>query len=248
MIVIPMAGLSRRFSQAGYTLPKYQLPVPGGTLFGRTVRSFEAQFDTDLFVFAYRDVSDTREFLERECQHLGIRYFRLQEIRQETEGQAHTVDLALSGLPAEDGDRVVIFNIDTIRDGWRAPKFPDGETPDGYLEVVRAEGDSWSFVDPGPGQTVRRTTEKERVSELCSTGLYEFRSPEMFRMAFEEARARDQRVKGEYYVAPLYNILIQNGLDIRYYEINPSDVTFSGVPAEYEALVAQDATRDPRER
>ncbi|WP_040162927.1 glycosyltransferase family protein [Microbacterium gorillae] len=236
MIVIPMAGLSRRFTEAGYTVPKYQLPVAGESLFSLTVKSFQDFFSSELFVFAYRNVADTRSFLERECAALGISQFHLTEIDEPTEGQAHTVDLAVRDVSVAD-EPMVIFNIDTIRPGWRPPTFPDARVPDGYLEVVRAAGEGWSFVDPGPAQSVLRTTEKQRISDLCSTGLYEFRTASLFRSAFAEARERSITTKGEYYVAPLYNILIERGLAVSYYEIAPEDVRFSGVPDEYEELV-----------
>lgn len=240
MIVIPMAGLSRRFTDAGYALPKYQLPVGHQSLFSLTVRSFESSFDSELFVFAYRDVANTREFLQRECAALGIARYHLREIDSPTDGQAHTVDLAVQDVVSEE-DPMVIFNIDTIRHGWRPPTFPDGRIPDGYLEVVRADGEGWSFVEPGPKQAVIRTTEKDRISDLCSTGLYQFRSPALFRATFAEARGKQLTVKGEYYIAPMYNLLIDSGMDVSYYEISPQEVAFSGVPAEYEALLQSSA-------
>ena len=38
MIVFPMAGLSRRFSEAGYDQPKYMLPLEGGPCFDAGMR------------------------------------------------------------------------------------------------------------------------------------------------------------------------------------------------------------------
>ena len=40
----------------------------------------------------------------------------------------------------------------------------------------------------------------------------------------------------ERYIAPLYNGLIQDGLDVRYHVIDASEVMFCGIPAEYEQL------------
>lgn len=49
MIVIPMAGLSRRFAEAGYAQPKYMLPLPGGSVFAHAVGSFREYFDKNHF-------------------------------------------------------------------------------------------------------------------------------------------------------------------------------------------------------
>ena len=60
-IVIPMAGLSSRFTKAGYTLPKYMLYVVDKSLFFLAVRSFEQYFQTCRFVFVARKVFDTEK-------------------------------------------------------------------------------------------------------------------------------------------------------------------------------------------
>lgn len=236
MIVFPMAGLSRRFADAGYTLPKYVLPVHGRSLFSHAVLSFESEFQTETFVFAYREVDGTRAFIEYECQALGIREVVLHELPGPTAGQADTVDRAVAAALTGGDESLLVFNIDTVRRNWVRPAFLDDRTVAGYLEVVQAPGEGWSFVEPGPGGTVLRTAEKERISDLCSTGLYFFSSAGAFRDAFARARRDGLTVRGEYYVAPLYNILIADGAMIRYEEIPRADVAFSGVPAEYEEL------------
>ena len=43
---------------------------------------------------------------------------------------------------------------------------------------------------------------------------------------------------GELYVAPLYNDLIERGLDVRFSVIPREEVVFCGVPAEYDAVRA----------
>ena len=58
-IIIPMAGLSSRFTKAGYVLPKYMLYVKNKSLFNLAVTSFEKYFDTCRFVFVARNVFDT---------------------------------------------------------------------------------------------------------------------------------------------------------------------------------------------
>ena len=45
VIVIPMAGESRRFSEAGYISPKYELPLAGKSVFRHAVGSFEHYFE-----------------------------------------------------------------------------------------------------------------------------------------------------------------------------------------------------------
>lgn len=68
MFIIPMAGLSSLF-KAGYTKPKYQLDLNGESIFAWSVKSFAQYFKSDKFIFIYRDVYETKGFLEAEIKN-----------------------------------------------------------------------------------------------------------------------------------------------------------------------------------
>ena len=86
-------------------------------------------------------------------------------------------------------------------------------------------------------KSILRTTEKVKISNLCSDGLYYFKSQREFCKIFEEAQNARDLVNNEFYIAPLYNRLIQNGKNIMYQEIPLSFLDFSGTPTEYENLL-----------
>nr|WP_294508121.1 glycosyltransferase family 2 protein [uncultured Rhodopila sp.] len=239
MIVIPMAGLSRRFTEAGYTLPKYMLPLHGRTVFAHAVGSFDALFATTPFLFIARDIADTGNFLRRECAALGIADARVAILARETAGQAETVSLGLDHAGVPDAEPLTIFNIDTFRAGFRFPEAAWFAGSDGYLEVFRGSGANWSYVGPAAGADeplVARTTEKQPISELCCDGLYHFARTDDFRAAL--ARERATPSLNELYVAPLYNHLIAAGRRIHFDVVPAASITFCGVPAEYEAALA----------
>ncbi len=234
MIVIPMVGRSSRFFQAGYTRPKYELEVDGASVFEHAVASFRAYFDSDFFLFLVRSDYEAEQFVRAKLATLGVRRFQVVVFDQETQGQADTVYQGLQHVPAGD-EELYIFNIDTFRPGFTKPAQPG----DGYLEVFSGEGEHWSFVLPGPGGRALRTTEKERISDLCSDGLYYFRTRALFEQVFERARREGATVRAEYYIAPLYNYLIAEGRDIRYVQVDRSEVVFCGTPDEYRQLTGK---------
>jgi hypothetical protein len=241
MIVIPMAGQSRRFLEAGYTRPKYELPMHGDTLFACCVRSFERYFNSEPFLFVARGEFAAAAFIEAECARLGIADYRTVTLGQPSAGQAETVLLGLRSAACSPNESLLVFNIDTIRPGYVFPA--EAAEADGYLDVVRAAGDHWSFVRPAASFTrrVAETTEKRRISDLCCTGLYYFARAADFTAACETAlQTRGAYLDrwGELYVAPLYNTLIDAGRRIVYVEAPASRVHFAGTPAEYGALVA----------
>jgi len=115
-----------------------------------------------------------------------------------------------------------------------------GKPWSGYLEVFRGAGDSWSFVEPDQNSEGRviRTTERVRISDLCCTGLYTFNSAELHSDYAQKAKASGswEEYANEFYVAPIYNDLIEDGLYASYNLIPEDEVLFCGVPEDYEAL------------
>ncbi|MFO6423879.1 glycosyltransferase family 2 protein [Motilimonas sp. KMU-193] len=237
MIVIPMAGLSSRFFKAGYEQPKYMLMAHDETLFAHAVKSFEAYFADEVFVFIVRDLYQTRAFVEQQAQLIGIKQLQIIELDAPTRGQAETVTLGLEQL-GKVNQPITIFNIDTFRPNF---KMPDIQAQcDGYLEVFQGSGDNWSFAKPASASSTRviETAEKRPISNLCSTGLYYFANSQDYLDAYYHYAALppSQWDQGELYIAPLYNYLIAKGKAIHYHLINRDEVIFCGVPAEYDSF------------
>lgn len=240
MIVIPMAGLSSRFSKAGYDLPKYMLPLKGHTVFDYSVASFRSVFNAEPFLFIGLARDGMREFISDHASALGIGEFNIVILDQPTAGQAETVVRGISAVNCSNSEPITIFNIDTFNVGGYSPILQSFPKAAGVLEVFRGDGDNWSFVAPDPQDTsaVARTTEKIPISDLCSTGLYYFKSFEHLKFAYDSELNSPQAA--ELYVAPLYNHLIQRGMDVRYYVVERKDIIFCGVPSEYEGLRQND--------
>lgn len=236
MIVIPMMGKSSRFSNAGYTLPKYMLPIGSETVFDLSVRSFEKHFKNQHFVFIVRSDHSACDFVSKKVTQLGIKDFRVKEIDGDTKGQAESVQLASNDY---DGNQsLVIFNIDTIRIGFEMPNQDD--FGDGFLEVFEGAGDSWSFVEPVPGTAyVMRTTEKVRISKYCSNGLYGFKRIADFREAYKFALASNEYANIEHYIAPMYNFLIGKGRNIKYHLVPKSKIHHCGLPEDYQRYLSE---------
>lgn len=236
MFVFPMLGRSSRFFNAGYTVPKYKLPLgkEGQVVFDHVLGSFRRYFGTDLFVLLCRADTNDRAFLVDRMRALGVRRFEVIEHAGETGGQAESVELSLTSAPEE--EELFIFNIDTVLYNFEKDAARDEVA--GYLEVFRGEGTHWSFVEPSPNRPghAARVVEKERISDLCSNGLYYFATVRTFTDALNAYRQKHQGVAGELYVAPLFNELIECGLTVTYRLVPKSDIGFCGVPDEYVAL------------
>lgn len=227
MIVIPMAGFSSRFFNAGYTVPKYMLDLNDQTIFEWSLSSFKAYYEKDLFLFIIFDYYDTYNFVEARIKKLGIANYRIITLKDRTLGQADTVYQGIKNIHYD--DEIYIFNIDSrLIEFKKLDNFPE---KDGYLEVFKGEGEHWSFVLPGIGNKVLKTTEKERISNLCSNGLYYFKSLKLYQEYFKKELSLNSGK--ELYIAPIYNLYIKDGKEILYKLVEFSDIEFCGTPQEY---------------
>lgn len=230
-----MAGLSQRFLDAGFALPKYMLYIGNRSLFNLSVSSFSNYFRICNFVFVTRSLYDSELFIKKECELLGIKNYQIFVIDRTTRGQAETVYLGLQNCNVEDKEPIVVFNIDTLRSNLSFP----GNLRDcaGYLEVFRGAGANWSYAQTENDHSTKviMTAEKKEISNYCSTGLYYFKSKLVYYFAYEKYLS--EYTDKELYVAPIYNYLIREGMSIHIHLIDNKGVQFCGVPQEYYSLL-----------
>lgn len=236
MIIIPMMGASSRFFNAGYELPKFMLPLAGRCVFDWVIESFRKYFTSEIFVFVVRAEYDARAFVRARAEAAGISQFVVLVLDRETRGQADTIAIALKSVDGALSRNVLtVFNADTFLPNFELPELAPGV--DGSLDVFRGAGDHWSFIDPGEDMTVVRTAEKDRISDLCSNGLYVFKDATIFISAFDDTISKRRTVSNEYYVAPVYNSIIESGGKVKYRLFALEDSIFCGTPSEYEYLI-----------
>ena len=239
-IVITMGGLGSRFRKAGYDVPKYMISAKGKTLFEWSLESLEGfAGDAAAYTFiAMKDgAADAEAFITEKCSALGIKNFRVMLIDYLTDGQATTALLASRFW--DKGNALLIYNIDTyVEAGAMTAAHIRG---DGFIPCFKAEGEHWSFVRLGADGRAAEVREKERISDNCTLGAYYFRSCELYeslyRAHYGEGADDSHLVNGEKYVAPLYNVLIERGGEVRIADIPREKVHVLGTPEELRAFV-----------
>lgn len=235
--VFPMAGLSSRFYNEGYENPKYMLKVNSKeTLFDVVLKPFFKKYPDDRYIFIYRDVDNTNQFIRNKLLDSKIDDFKLVCLNKLTSGQAETVYL---GLDDEDNNATLaIFNIDTILCSLNKIDFHSVEYSGvgGVLEVFESNGLNWSYAEVDKEDYVISTAEKIVISNYASNGMYYFRNTDIFKSAYT-AMKKELDSSEEIYIAPLYNKLISHGINVKIHKINFEDMVFCGVPSEYRELV-----------
>ena len=234
-IVLTMAGQGQRFKDAGFAQEKYEIDFQGHTLFEWSLVSLRNFRDSELVVVT-RPFPDIENRILAYARALGFEKTRVIVLDRNTGGQAETACLAAPAFAKDDS--FLVFNTDTFVD-------PDVLRPErirgtGWIPCFEAPGDKWSFAVVDEDDRVLRTTEKERVSDLCSVGLYYFDSFENYVRIAERAEV----VLGERYIAPLYNHWIAEGRELFVERLPSESVMVLGTPEDLR-VAAQTPGRWP---
>ena len=229
MILITIAGNSTRFFNAGYKTVKYKLPIFNGKSILWHILSYIDR-EEKILIVANSKFNDS-DWISGICYELGFKFYLVVEI-EETDGQLFSVKQGL--LIADEQnfidakDPLLIYNGDTIRHIPFNSFICRSLNCDGLIETFIADGNHWSFVDSLG--LVSKVTEKQRISNYCSSGLYAFSSIHLFLKYYKNYYF----VNAERYVAPYYNVLISKGCVVRSINSNFSNFTLCGTPQEYE--------------
>jgi len=231
-IVITMAGFGTRFRKAGYQVPKYQILAHGKTLFEWSMESLAAfRRPEDVYLFILRREDQAADFIKEKCDVMGISKIQIIELDEMTDGQATTAMLGAAYWEKE--EPVLIYNIDTyVEAGEMRPEQMKG---DGFIPCFHADGDHWSFARLDEEGKVVEVREKVRISDNCTLGAYYFSSGALYEELYREYYRGDENLeKGEKYIAPLYNYLIQKGKEVYISIIDPEKIHVLGTPEELD--------------
>ncbi len=226
MIIITLAGASSRFFNEGYSVVKYKLEFNGRSVI-ENILSYIPRDEKILLIL--NEKFNDFFYIEIILNKLGFKKFQIVQI-SDTKGQLETLYLSLTTVDAfiEKDEEIVVYNGDTIRMMNKWADFPKN----GYIEVFLADGNHWSFVDKIG--LVENVTEKVRISNYCSSGLYVFENKKVI---LDNYHNYISVVLTEFYIAPFYQYLIKNKYLI-FSGLVPSDsFIFCGTPSEYEMSI-----------
>jgi RpiB/LacA/LacB family sugar-phosphate isomerase len=86
---------------------------------------------------------------------------------------------------------------------------------DGFILTFKANNPAYSYAELDEDGLVLRTAEKEVISENAAVGIYYFKEGSTFVKYAEEMIDKNLRTNNEFYVCPLYNLMIESGLKVR---------------------------------
>lgn len=218
-IVIPMAGRGSRFANEGYELPKPLIDVAGRPMIDRVIENISPA-GPHRFIFLCLQEHLDKYNLEN---HLKEREENcvIVPVSQVTEGAACTV--LLSEQYIDNDDPLMIANSDQYVDTDMDRYIQSMGENDGLIMTMKADDDKWSFIKYDRDGLVTMVREKEVISDEATVGIYNFAKGSDFVKYAHEMIDRNMRVNNEFYVAPVYNMMIEDGTKIAFYNVGGVD-------------------------
>jgi len=214
-VLIPMAGAGSRFQQAGYTFPKPLIDVEGNPMIQVVVENLNIDAN---YIFVVQKEHREKYNLDT-LLNLISPNCKVVEVDGLTEGAACTALLAKEHI---DNDNPLFFaNSDQFVE-WDSTEFmyKMNETDaDGGIVSFRATHPKWSFAKVDENGLVTEVAEKNPISDIATVGYYYWKRGSDFVKYAEEMIENDIRVNNEFYVCPVFNQAIEDGKEIRTFDI-----------------------------
>lgn len=238
-IVIPMAGKGSRFAQAGYILPKPLIEIYGHPMIEYVTENVRPK-TPHRFIYI--------------CQEEHLRKFNLIEklnkiapgcvivtVDHITEGAACTVLLAERYI--DNNDELMIANSDQYVDIDINAYLSALLDRDGLIMTMPANDPKWSYIQYDDNGCVTLLREKEIISNQATVGIYNYRYGRDFVRCAHQMIKKNIRVNNEFYVAPVYNEMIEEGKRIGFFDVGEKMFGL-GIPEDLEAFLKTGCARN----
>ncbi len=210
-VLIPMAGKGSRFADAGYTFPKPLIEVRGKPMIQVVVENLNIEAN---YIFVVQKEHYEKYDLEHVLNNIAPNC-KIIQIDGITEGAACTALLAKEYIDSDaplffaNSDQFCEWNSNEVLYAFNA----DGI--DGGIVTFEASHPKWSYAKIGEDGFVSEVAEKKVISNDATVGFYWWKQGSDFVKYAEQMIAKDVRVNNEFYVCPVFNEAIGDGLKIR---------------------------------
>ena len=237
-IVIPMAGLGSRFSKVGYKLPKPFIDVQGKPMIARVMENLNVEGARYTLIARNEHIHefpDCFDDLKKKCPVTII------GIDKVTAGPACTVLHAHRALNSEtplliaNSDQLVDLDFNLFVGDSRARHLQ------GSILTFPDSDPKWSFAKVDANGHLLEAREKVAISDQATVGIYYFEHGRDFVAGALDMIAANDTTNNEFYVVPLYNYLVKQGLKFGIYSIAGDRMHGLGTPEDLNAYLSLNA-------
>lgn len=215
-VLIPMAGHGSRFAQAGYSFPKPLIEVHGKPMIQVVVDNLAVDAN---FVFVVQKEHREKYNLDS-MLNLITPGCKIVEVDGVTDGAACTTLLAKEFINNQ--EPLVIANSDQFVQ-WNSLDFfykMNEQNLDAGIVSFQATHPKWSYAKVDENGFVTEVAEKNPISNIATVGIYYWKHGADYVRFAERMIANNVRVNNEFYVCPVFNEAIKDGLKIKTFDIS----------------------------
>lgn len=228
-VLIPMAGAGSRFEQAGYTFPKPLIDIKNKPMIQVVVENLNIEAN---YIYIVQKKHREKYNLDA-LLNLITPGCNIVEVDVLTEGAACTALLAKEFI---NNDNPLFFaNSDQFAE-WDSNEFMykmQETNADGGIVTFKSIHPKWSFAKINESGLVTEVAEKNPISNDATVGYYFWKYGSDFVKYAEQMIEKNIRVNNEFYVCPVFNQAIDNGKEIRTFNVakmwglgTPEDLNF----------------------
>ncbi len=204
-----MAGAGSRFTKEGYTFPKPLIDVNGKPMIQTVVENLD--FDCEYIFLVRKEHIEKYSGLINTLDRITNGKFEYVVVDGLTEGAACTALLAEEYI--DNDEDLLIANSDQYIE-YSPQNFlmlKNLTSADAIVYTFNAVHPKWSFVKTNSRGYAVEVAEKKPISNIATCGIYWYRHGSDFVKYAKQMIEKDIRVNNEFYIAPVYNELIQDG-------------------------------------
>lgn len=214
-ILIPMAGAGSRFEKAGFTFPKPLIEVNNEPMIKLVYENLNINAN---YIFIVQKDHRIKYNLDT-LLNLISPNCKIIETDGLTEGAACTTLLAKELI--NNDKPLLIANSDQVVE-WDSNEFMYKmyETnSDGGILTFKSTHPKWSFAKIEDNGYVSEVAEKNPISDDATVGIYYWKKGSDYVKYSEQMITKNLRVNNEFYVCPVFNEAISDGLKIKTCEV-----------------------------
>jgi len=207
-LLLPIAGKAQRFIDAGYMMPKPLILARRKHVIDWAIESIKTDDCNLIFIVRLDHIYNFS--IDKILKQKFGEDIKIVTVDHVTRGALETCTLAKEYI---DNDLPLYIYTPDV---YFQPQFdPDCvKDADGFLLTFPANSPDHSYSDIDDQGVVSRVIEKEVISQHANVGLYYFKTGKMFLHYANDAIQKNMLVKGEFYIAPIYNTMIFDGLKV----------------------------------
>jgi NDP-sugar pyrophosphorylase family protein len=219
-IIIPLAGNSDLFTNAGFHYPKPLIESKGKTLIEWVIENPAKHRVVNNFLFIIREEDVVKYHLDNTLKLL-LPNCEIVILKKLTRGSLCSVLMSIDCIGDNDellilnGDQVINFDFNEFYDYWKSINADSG------LVLFESVHPRWSYARL-ENNFVVETAEKNPISNKSIAGYYYFKNAKMFFENAFEVILNDVKYEDNYFISPVINQYVLKNLKVGAFQIDKS--------------------------